>query len=86
MLCPSVKPHLNHIAYIFDILSSCSKSPKPPKQPKGKQMRVWDMGGSSTKNLDYSERNGDSSANGVEQSQEAQIDAVCTLFPSTLPL
>uniref|UniRef100_A0A7N6A9P5 SRP54-type proteins GTP-binding domain-containing protein n=1 Tax=Anabas testudineus TaxID=64144 RepID=A0A7N6A9P5_ANATE len=67
-----VKPHLNHIAYIFDILSSCSKSPKPPKQPKGKQMRVWDMGGSSTKNLDYSERNGDSSANGVEQSQEVR--------------
>ncbi|XP_053729770.1 signal recognition particle receptor subunit alpha isoform X2 [Synchiropus splendidus] len=40
-----------------------SKSPKPQK-PREKVMRVWDMGGSSTKNLDYSERNGDGSHNG----------------------
>ncbi|KAM9801334.1 signal recognition particle receptor subunit alpha [Neosynchiropus ocellatus] len=40
-----------------------SKSPKPQK-PREKVMRVWDMGGSSTKNLDYSERNGDGSQNG----------------------
>lgn len=33
-----------------------SKSPKPPKS-KGKEKRVWDMGGTSTKNLDYSESN-----------------------------
>ena len=39
-------------------------------------MRVWDMGGSSTKDLDYSERNGDSSQNGGEQNKEAQIDLV----------
>ncbi|XP_042269609.1 signal recognition particle receptor subunit alpha [Thunnus maccoyii] len=50
-----------------------SKSPKPQK-PREKQMRVWDMGGSSTKNLDYSERNGDGSPNGGDQNQEAQID------------
>ncbi|XP_076590652.1 signal recognition particle receptor subunit alpha [Chaetodon auriga] len=51
-----------------------SKSPKPQK-PREKQMRVWDMGGNSTKNLDYSERNGDGSQNGDEQMQEAQADA-----------
>ncbi|XP_041796310.1 signal recognition particle receptor subunit alpha [Chelmon rostratus] len=50
-----------------------SKSPKPQK-PKEKQRRVWDMGGSSTKDLDYSERNGDGSSNGHEQMQEAQTD------------
>ncbi|KAI3353825.1 hypothetical protein L3Q82_005040 [Scortum barcoo] len=50
-----------------------SKSPKPQK-PREKQMRVWDMGGSSTKDLDYSERNGDGSSNGGDQNQEAQID------------
>lgn len=41
-------------------------------------MRVWDKGGSSTKNLDYSDRNGDGS-NGGDQNLEAQIDPVCTL-------
>lgn len=48
-------------------------------------MRVWDMGGSSTKDLDYSVRNGDSSPNGGESNQEAQIDPVCTHFPSLHP-
>ncbi|XP_068563473.1 signal recognition particle receptor subunit alpha [Cebidichthys violaceus] len=50
-----------------------SKSPKPQK-PKEKQRRVWDMGGSSTKELDYSGRNGDDSLNGGKQNQEAHID------------
>lgn len=50
-----------------------TKSPKPQK-PKEKQMRVWDMGGSSTKELDYSGRNGDGSPNGGDQNQEAHID------------
>ncbi|XP_036938258.1 signal recognition particle receptor subunit alpha [Acanthopagrus latus] len=48
-----------------------SKSPKPQK-PRKKQMRVWDMGGSSTKDLDHSYKNGNS--NGDEQNMEAQID------------
>ncbi|XP_045929386.1 signal recognition particle receptor subunit alpha [Micropterus dolomieu] len=50
-----------------------SKSPKPQK-PREKQRRVWDMGGSSTKELDYSGRNGDGSSNDGEQNQEAQLD------------
>ncbi|KAM9359769.1 signal recognition particle receptor subunit alpha [Symphorus nematophorus] len=50
-----------------------SKSPKPQK-PREKQKRVWDMGGSSTKDLDYSGRNGDSSQNGGDQNKEAQPD------------
>lgn len=33
-----------------------SKSPKPQK-PKGKEKRVWEMGGTSTKDLDYSGTN-----------------------------
>uniref|UniRef100_A0A8D3E425 SRP receptor subunit alpha n=1 Tax=Scophthalmus maximus TaxID=52904 RepID=A0A8D3E425_SCOMX len=37
-----------------DLLSSRSKSPKPQK-PREKQRRVWDMGGSSPKELDYSD-------------------------------
>uniref|UniRef100_A0A665UKD1 SRP54-type proteins GTP-binding domain-containing protein n=1 Tax=Echeneis naucrates TaxID=173247 RepID=A0A665UKD1_ECHNA len=45
------------------------KSPKPQK-PREKQMRIWEMGGSSTKNLDYSESNGGSSPNGGEQNLE----------------
>lgn len=49
-------------------------------------MRVWEMGGSSTKDLDYSERNGDGSTNGGEQNQEAQIDQVCSPSPSTSSL
>uniref|UniRef100_A0A674BU98 SRP receptor subunit alpha n=1 Tax=Salmo trutta TaxID=8032 RepID=A0A674BU98_SALTR len=36
-----------------------SKSPKPVKEkPKGKEKRVWTLGGSSTKELDYSQSNG----------------------------
>ncbi|TNN74986.1 Signal recognition particle receptor subunit alpha [Liparis tanakae] len=50
-----------------------SKSPKPQK-PREKQMRVWDMGGRGTKELDYSGRNGDDSLNGSNQNQEAQMD------------
>lgn len=61
-----------------------SKSPKPQK-PREKQMRVWDMGGSSTKDLDYT-KNGDGSQNGGEEHQEAQIDLVCTSTPTLNPL
>lgn len=50
-----------------------SKSPKPQK-PKGKQNRVWNMGGSSTRDLDYSDKNGNGSPNGAEQNLEAQFD------------
>uniref|UniRef100_H3CY85 SRP receptor subunit alpha n=1 Tax=Tetraodon nigroviridis TaxID=99883 RepID=H3CY85_TETNG len=50
-----------------------SKSPKPQK-PREKKMRVWDMSGTSSKNLDYSERNGDGSAN--DGDHEAQSDPV----------
>lgn len=39
-------------------------------------MRVWDMGGSSTKNLDYSKRNGDDAPNDDEQNQEVPTDPV----------
>uniref|UniRef100_A0A671V8S8 SRP receptor subunit alpha n=1 Tax=Sparus aurata TaxID=8175 RepID=A0A671V8S8_SPAAU len=56
-----------------------SKSPKPQK-PRKKQMRVWDMGGSSTKDLDHSYKNGNS--NGDEQNMEAQINPVCGRSPS----
>uniref|UniRef100_A0A3B4ULA0 SRP receptor subunit alpha n=1 Tax=Seriola dumerili TaxID=41447 RepID=A0A3B4ULA0_SERDU len=64
-----------------DMLSSHRKSPKPQK-PREKQMRVWDMGGSSTKDLDYS-YNGDncSPSNGGEQHLEAQNDPVSTHSP-----
>ncbi|XP_077467303.1 signal recognition particle receptor subunit alpha [Stigmatopora argus] len=49
-----------------------SKSPKPQK-PREKQMRVWDMGGNSTKELDYSDRNGENSPD-CDQSQDAPAD------------
>lgn len=52
-----------------------TKSPKPQK-PKEKQMRVWNMGGSSTKDLDYSGRNEDNATNGTDQNQEAHIDGL----------
>ncbi|KAJ0063598.1 hypothetical protein NL108_004425 [Boleophthalmus pectinirostris] len=57
-----------------------TKSPKP-KKPKEKAMRVWDMGGSSSKNLDYSERNGDNASNGTDQYQEGQKDVDRQLSP-----
>lgn len=54
-------------------VEKATKSPKPQK-PKEKQRRVWDMGGSSTKDLDYSNNDGGSSQNGDKQNEEAQID------------
>ncbi|CAL9684303.1 unnamed protein product [Knipowitschia caucasica] len=52
-----------------------TKSPKPQK-PKEKQMRVWNPhSGSSCKNLDYSQRNGENASNGTDQYQEGQIHA-----------
>uniref|UniRef100_A0A3B4ZGF9 SRP receptor subunit alpha n=1 Tax=Stegastes partitus TaxID=144197 RepID=A0A3B4ZGF9_9TELE len=72
-----------YIIIVIIIIMFChpshSKSPKPQK-PREKQMRVWDMGGSSTKNLDYSERNGDGSSNGGEQNQERE--AFCFFLSS----
>lgn len=53
-------------------VEKATKSPKPQK-PKEKQRRVWDMGGSSTKDLDYSNNDGGSSQNG-DKHEEAQID------------
>ncbi|KAM9853297.1 signal recognition particle receptor subunit alpha [Aulostomus maculatus] len=55
-----------------------SKSPKPQK-PKEKQRRVWDMGGCSTKELDYSAWNGNGSPNGGDQTQEPLNDPVMQL-------
>ncbi|XP_062242519.1 signal recognition particle receptor subunit alpha isoform X1 [Platichthys flesus] len=52
---------------------SSSKSPKPQK-PRGKRMRVWDMGGNSTKELDYSKSKGEGSTNGDDQSLETKMD------------
>ncbi|KAF4091500.1 hypothetical protein AMELA_G00037720 [Ameiurus melas] len=46
-----------------------SKSPKPQK-PKGKEKRVWDMGGTSTKDLDYSGTNNKNSFNNQGQDEE----------------
>ncbi|XP_049917169.1 signal recognition particle receptor subunit alpha [Epinephelus moara] len=54
-------------------VEKATKSPKPQK-PKEKQRRIWDMGGSSTKDLDYSNNDGGSSQNGDKQNEEAQID------------
>ncbi|KAK3548887.1 hypothetical protein QTP70_021244 [Hemibagrus guttatus] len=45
-----------------------NKSPKPQK-PKGKEKRVWDMGGTSTKDLDYSGIN-NRKYNNQEQDEE----------------
>ncbi|XP_038817072.1 signal recognition particle receptor subunit alpha-like isoform X1 [Salvelinus namaycush] len=49
-----------------------SKSPKPAKEKtKGKEKRVWTLGGSSTKELDYSQRNG----NGAHATGDHVLDA-----------
>lgn len=52
-----------------------SKSPKPQKS-KGKENRVWDMGGTSAKELDYSESNNKSSANSEGQDEELSAETV----------
>ncbi|KAM6946195.1 signal recognition particle receptor subunit alpha isoform 1-T2 [Aplochiton taeniatus] len=49
------------------------KSPKPQK-PKGKEKRVWEMGGNSTKELDFSEHNGNGSHEAGDQSQDFNPD------------
>ncbi|KAB5574969.1 hypothetical protein PHYPO_G00215220 [Pangasianodon hypophthalmus] len=46
-----------------------NKSPKPQK-PKGKEKRIWDMGGTSTKDLDYSGTNNKSTFNNQGQDEE----------------
>ncbi|XP_051934426.1 signal recognition particle receptor subunit alpha [Hippocampus zosterae] len=56
-----------------------SKSPKPQK-PKEKQRRVWEMTGSSTKDLDFSDRNGESSPD-CDQSPDAPIATGMQLTP-----
>uniref|UniRef100_A0A3P9I328 SRP receptor subunit alpha n=1 Tax=Oryzias latipes TaxID=8090 RepID=A0A3P9I328_ORYLA len=58
-----------------------SKSPKPQK-PRGKTKRVWDNGGTNTKELDYSAKNGDSP--GVnDKDLDAHTDLVGPPFTST---
>uniref|UniRef100_A0A674EJG7 SRP receptor subunit alpha n=1 Tax=Salmo trutta TaxID=8032 RepID=A0A674EJG7_SALTR len=48
------------------------KSPNPAKEKtKGKEKRVWTLGGSSTKELDYSQRNG----NGAHATGDHVLDA-----------
>ena len=44
-------------------------------------MRVWDMGGSTTGELDYSKTKEEGSSNGDNQSLETKIDPVCTPSP-----
>lgn len=50
-----------------------SKSPKPQK-PKGKVKRVWDMGGKSLGELDYSGTNGNSSSDAQNQDPDATAE------------
>ncbi|KAJ7995450.1 hypothetical protein DPEC_G00244690 [Dallia pectoralis] len=52
-----------------------SKSPKPVKEKqKGKEKRVWTLGGSSTKELDYSESNGNGAHSAGEQGLDPQVN------------
>ena len=44
-------------------------------------MRIWDIGGNSTKGLDYSDTKGAGSTNGDDQSLETKIYPVCTPPP-----
>uniref|UniRef100_A0A8C8J4A4 SRP54-type proteins GTP-binding domain-containing protein n=1 Tax=Oncorhynchus tshawytscha TaxID=74940 RepID=A0A8C8J4A4_ONCTS len=58
-----------------------SKSPKPVKEkPKGKEKRVWTLGGSSTKELDYSQSNGNGAHAAGDQGLDAQADPVCAFL------
>uniref|UniRef100_A0A3P9NCE1 SRP receptor subunit alpha n=1 Tax=Poecilia reticulata TaxID=8081 RepID=A0A3P9NCE1_POERE len=63
------------ILFIMMIFTTHSKSPKPQK-PKEKANRVWDNAGSSTKNLDYSSKNGEASPGEDQKNLEAQFDPV----------
>ncbi|XP_066565634.1 signal recognition particle receptor subunit alpha [Amia ocellicauda] len=60
-----------------------SKSPKPPSKPRGKENRVWDMGGNSSKHLDYSEEN-NSSAGGAEEDFAADPVVQCNSMKGDL--
>uniref|UniRef100_A0AAY4CXF9 SRP54-type proteins GTP-binding domain-containing protein n=1 Tax=Denticeps clupeoides TaxID=299321 RepID=A0AAY4CXF9_9TELE len=82
----SWKPALRDIFYSQNILPCLlhlySKSPKPQK-PKTKEMRVWDMGGTKTKELDYSDDkvNGSYDAAGTDTEQaEAKKGAFGGMF------
>ena len=59
---------------VLSFLAS-SKSPKPQK-PKGKENRVWVLGGSSTKELDYSDRQ----SNGNDRNDVHEVDLVRAFF------
>ncbi|XP_017578934.1 signal recognition particle receptor subunit alpha isoform X1 [Pygocentrus nattereri] len=50
-----------------------NKSPKPQK-PKKKENRVWEMGGTSSKDLDYSETNSNGSYSSQGQDNEAPAE------------
>uniref|UniRef100_A0A3B3VA18 SRP receptor subunit alpha n=1 Tax=Poecilia latipinna TaxID=48699 RepID=A0A3B3VA18_9TELE len=71
--------YFNCILFIMMIFTTHSKSPKPPK-PKGKVNRVWDNGGSSTKNLDYSNKNGETSL-GEDQKNLEVLIFLCLFSP-----
>uniref|UniRef100_A0A1A7XSB2 Signal recognition particle receptor (Docking protein) n=1 Tax=Iconisemion striatum TaxID=60296 RepID=A0A1A7XSB2_9TELE len=62
--------------FILKRMGTCEKPKKSPKpqKPKEKQKRVWDNAGSSTKNLDYSDKNGAGSPGDGEKNLEAQFD------------
>lgn len=51
-----------------------SKSPKPQGKPKGKVNRVWDMGGKSSGELDYSGTNGNNSNDAKSEDNDATAE------------
>uniref|UniRef100_A0A3P8YNA1 SRP54-type proteins GTP-binding domain-containing protein n=1 Tax=Esox lucius TaxID=8010 RepID=A0A3P8YNA1_ESOLU len=68
--------------YTQSCLLPSSKSPKPPKEKqKGKEKRVWTLGGSSTKELDYSESNGNGAHAAGDQGLDTQVNLVYTCYP-----
>ncbi|XP_056621629.1 signal recognition particle receptor subunit alpha [Triplophysa dalaica] len=51
-----------------------SKSSPKPQKPKGKEKRVWDMGGKITRELDYSGPNGDNSSDAQNQDKKTSVE------------
>ena len=79
-----VKPYIKHVKNSLHTVKQytqfyCvivdSKSPKPQK-PKKKENRVWEMGGTSSKDLDYSETNSNGSHGSQGHDNEAPAEPV----------
>lgn len=65
------------LSVLFSSSSSSSKSPKPEKLQRVKGNREWVMGGTNTKELDYSNKDMNGSQDTLPATKDNAEDLVC---------